>query len=355
MRSGTRLRPEEPSVCATVWMDGAFCTQLAQGHVCLGTIMSLRRSYLGLDPASGLRLFVRSEAADDWLLLGTPSAWRVAVDECRWWYATGRTLLEIRTRLAAEADVVTVKVTVLDGPPVEVWRRPTSVARSGRRSRPLDRRAGRRTRWCRRPTGPRPRCSRAARCTWTGVKAAVTPRMTACCSATVGPAVCRGSPYAAGPRTEMAAHPAPGELVVATGEPATRAGLLAPDRRRGHPRDAGYRRGSGAGPSRHDAALVRSRCRHPLPVAARAGAVHRRRLGHPRRQPGTGRPCCSPSARTELRELLVMVWPPRTHAATGHRRSTSCLGTVGPAGSGRARRRRLLAVAGARQVPPDHR
>ncbi len=120
LRSGTRLRPEESSVCATVWMDGAFCTQLTQGHVSLGTILSVRRSYLGLDPASGLRLFVRLEPSEDWLLLGTPSAWRVALDECRWWYAVGRTLLEVCTRVPAEADAVTVEVKVLDGPAVEV-------------------------------------------------------------------------------------------------------------------------------------------------------------------------------------------------------------------------------------------
>ena len=120
LRSGTRLRPEETSVCATAWMDGAFCTQLTQGHVSLGTVTSVRRSYLGLDPASGLRIFVRSEGGDGWALLGTPSAWRVALDECRWWYAHGRSLLEVRTQIPAAADAVTVELAVRSGPPVEV-------------------------------------------------------------------------------------------------------------------------------------------------------------------------------------------------------------------------------------------
>ena len=106
LRSGTRLLPDEAGVCATVWMDGAFCSQLTQGHVSLGTIMSVRRSYLGLDPASGLRLFVRAPGAEDWALLGTPSAWRVALDECRWWYASDGSLLEVRTSVPAETNAV---------------------------------------------------------------------------------------------------------------------------------------------------------------------------------------------------------------------------------------------------------
>jgi cellobiose phosphorylase len=132
-RSGTSLLPDESSVCATVWMDGTFCSQLTQGHVSLGTIVSLRRSYLGLAPAHGLRLFVRAPGVEDWTLLGTPSAWSVSLEECRWWYAgvapsTGSgsgagsrdLLVLVTTRVRPESDEVEVEVTVLGGPPVEI-------------------------------------------------------------------------------------------------------------------------------------------------------------------------------------------------------------------------------------------
>ncbi|MET1006433.1 MAG: hypothetical protein ABWX96_12845, partial [Propionibacteriaceae bacterium] len=120
LRSGTSLLPDEPSICATVWMDGTFCSQLTQGHVSLGAIMSVRRSYLGLAPAHGLRLFVRLGPDARWQLLGTPAAWSVALDECRWWYATERTLLEVTTRVPVDTDRVEVGVTVLDGDPIEI-------------------------------------------------------------------------------------------------------------------------------------------------------------------------------------------------------------------------------------------
>ena len=133
-RSGTSLLPDEASICATVWMDGTFCSQLTQGHVSLGGIMSVRRSYLGLAPAHGLRIFVRSDATDDWALLGTPSAWRVALDQCRWWYASPSTepvlslwkgsglerLIEVTSTVRAETDAVEVTVDVLDGEPIEL-------------------------------------------------------------------------------------------------------------------------------------------------------------------------------------------------------------------------------------------
>jgi cellobiose phosphorylase len=120
LRSGSSLLPDEPSICATVWMDGTFCSQLTQGHVNLGTISSVRRSYLGLAPAHGLRLFVRTDQTRPWLLLGTPSAWSVALDECRWWYASELGLLQVSTRVRAESDVVEIRLLVQHGAAVEV-------------------------------------------------------------------------------------------------------------------------------------------------------------------------------------------------------------------------------------------
>lgn len=119
-RSGSTLLPDEPSICATVWMDGTFCSQLTQGHANLGAIMSVRRSYLGLAPAHGLRLFVRADATADWMLLGRPSAWCVGLNRCRWWYACDERLLEVTTIVSAESDTVEIEVAVLDGAPVEL-------------------------------------------------------------------------------------------------------------------------------------------------------------------------------------------------------------------------------------------
>lgn len=117
-RSGSTLLPDESSVCVTVWMDGTFCSHLTQGHVSLGAITSPRRSYLGLAPAHGLRLFV--DSGSGWTLLGTPSAWRVALDGATWWYAHAGGLLQVTTTVSPDRHQVDLAVDVIDGDPVTV-------------------------------------------------------------------------------------------------------------------------------------------------------------------------------------------------------------------------------------------
>ena len=96
-------------------------------------------------------------------------------------------------------------------------------------------------------------------------------------------------------------------------------------------------------------AVVRPRRPGPLPVAARPRAVHRRRLGHPRRQPGSGRPAARPrTGTTALRDVLLRLlraqnargdWPQAFDflAATASRASrtptaTSSTGRCSPLG-----------------------
>jgi 1,2-beta-oligoglucan phosphorylase len=117
MRSGTSLLPDEPSVCVTAWMDGTFCSHLTQGHVALGVVVSHRRSYLGLNRAHGLRIFVAWDDVDDWQLLGTPSAWSIGPGDCRWWYAYDRGLLQVTTTVPPDRDACDVDVQVLEGDP----------------------------------------------------------------------------------------------------------------------------------------------------------------------------------------------------------------------------------------------
>ncbi|WP_151523834.1 GH36-type glycosyl hydrolase domain-containing protein [Serinicoccus kebangsaanensis] len=118
LRTGDRLVPDERDVTTTVWMDGSFCSQLAQGHVSLGVLTSLRRSYLGLNRAHGLRLFV--DDGQGWALLGTPSLWSNGFDHATWWYARGERILRVRTTAPAAGSSVTVEVDQLAGDPVPV-------------------------------------------------------------------------------------------------------------------------------------------------------------------------------------------------------------------------------------------
>lgn len=118
LRTGDRLLPDGRDVTCTVWMDGSVCSQLAQGHVELGTVLSRRRSYLGVDRAHGVRLLV--DDGHGWTLLGTPSLWSSGPDRATWWYARGDRVLRVRTHAPADDEAVTVQVETVAGDPVPV-------------------------------------------------------------------------------------------------------------------------------------------------------------------------------------------------------------------------------------------
>jgi len=121
MRTGRALVPDEGSLTSTAWMAGTFHSQVTQGHVSLNTMLSTRRSYLGLRRAHGLRIFVASpEAPTGWTLLDEPSAWAVRPDSCRWWYAHEGGLLEVVSSAPAEAHELGLAIRVVAGPPVRL-------------------------------------------------------------------------------------------------------------------------------------------------------------------------------------------------------------------------------------------
>ncbi len=118
MRTGNRLVPDEGSLTSTAWMAGGFLSQVTQGHVSLNRILSTRRGYLGLRRASGLRVFVESNAASSgWALLDTPSAWALTADTCRWWYRHADGLIEVVASASATEHELTLEIRLLEGAP----------------------------------------------------------------------------------------------------------------------------------------------------------------------------------------------------------------------------------------------
>lgn len=101
-------RPSDVVSAVTVWMTGTVASQLTRGHADAEPMLSVRRSYLGLTLAEGVRLF-----ADDghgWRLLGVPSAWGVTADTARWWWRWGGNTITARTRITAREMIVDVAV-----------------------------------------------------------------------------------------------------------------------------------------------------------------------------------------------------------------------------------------------------
>lgn len=116
MRTGNALVPDERTVTTTTWMAGTFHSHVSQGHVGFGSMLSLRRTYLGLQQGHGLRIFI-SGNGHDWQLLGTPSLWVIGLDHCRWLYRYPDGLIEVVSSAPSDDHRIGVQLRVLEGPP----------------------------------------------------------------------------------------------------------------------------------------------------------------------------------------------------------------------------------------------
>lgn len=84
VRSSASLEPDERSVTSTAWLAGSFASQIAQGHVGHGVVVTGLRSYLGLQPWHGVRILV--ETTDGWRLLDRPALWSIGQTDAEWRY-----------------------------------------------------------------------------------------------------------------------------------------------------------------------------------------------------------------------------------------------------------------------------
>jgi CRISPR-associated protein Csx3 len=118
LRTGDALVPDTAGLTSTVWMSGTFHSQVTRGHVGRDRILSTRRGYLGLNRAHGLRVFVEEPGSPTgWALLETPSAWSVAPQQCRWWYAAEWGTVEVTSSAPTAAHELGLEVRWLRGTP----------------------------------------------------------------------------------------------------------------------------------------------------------------------------------------------------------------------------------------------
>jgi cellobiose phosphorylase len=113
LRTGRHLTPDESALTSTVWMSGVFHSMLTQGHVSFNRFLSTTRSYLGLFRSHGLRIFIEVDGA--WQLLGVPSAFEIAPDECRWIYRHRRGVVEVRGSARSDPHALTLALDVREG------------------------------------------------------------------------------------------------------------------------------------------------------------------------------------------------------------------------------------------------
>jgi 1,2-beta-oligoglucan phosphorylase len=114
LRSGRHLVPDESALTSTVWMGGVFHAMLTQGHVSINRLLSTTHGWLGQERSHGLRVFV--DAGRGWQQLGTPSAFEIAPERCRWLYRYDDGLLEVTSEAQHAPQAMALRLRVLDGP-----------------------------------------------------------------------------------------------------------------------------------------------------------------------------------------------------------------------------------------------
>lgn len=115
LRSGVGWEPDEASMTSTVWMNGVFHSMVTQGHVSINRFLSACRSYLGIFRSHGLRIMMDMDGT--WCLLGAPSAFAMAEQECRWIYQTASGEVVVRSAAGARSSCLSLEIDVRNGPP----------------------------------------------------------------------------------------------------------------------------------------------------------------------------------------------------------------------------------------------
>jgi cellobiose phosphorylase len=119
MRSGRGMTPDAELMSCAFYAAGVFASQLTLGNTSLGKLLSGVRDSLNLVRSNGLRLFVRHDSSAPWQLLATPSAFEMAVDQCRWIYQRRGDRLTVTCSASDDQPSFTYDVRV-EGRPVEL-------------------------------------------------------------------------------------------------------------------------------------------------------------------------------------------------------------------------------------------
>jgi len=115
LRTGSALVPDEAALTSTAWMGGVFHSMVTQGHVSIDRFLSTCHTYLGMFRSYGQRVFV--EIAGQWQQLGTPSAFEMRAESCRWIYQHAGGTIEVRSAAPEASHELHLSLKILTGPP----------------------------------------------------------------------------------------------------------------------------------------------------------------------------------------------------------------------------------------------
>jgi cellobiose phosphorylase len=107
---GSRMLPDDATLCLTCWMHGVFGAQLTLGNTSFHRLWSISRDPYNITRGSGLRLLV--DADDGWELLTVPSAFEIGLADCRWIYQLGARTITVAALVSGEEPAVQWRVSV---------------------------------------------------------------------------------------------------------------------------------------------------------------------------------------------------------------------------------------------------
>ena len=116
LRTGSSLTPDEAALTSTAWMGGVFHSMVTQGHVSINRFLSTCHTYLGLFRSHGQRVFIEMDGK--WKLLGTPAAFEIRQDSCRWIYKHDGGMIEVLSSAPEDRHDLQLSLKILTGPPV---------------------------------------------------------------------------------------------------------------------------------------------------------------------------------------------------------------------------------------------
>ena len=100
-------------LAATVAMGGVFSAQTVYGNTSFHKMNSLPREPLGLSRAAGLRIYIAK--GEGWQVLGTPSAFEMKLDACRWIYVVEGETINVQMAIEPGRDSLMLSI-VTTGP-----------------------------------------------------------------------------------------------------------------------------------------------------------------------------------------------------------------------------------------------
>jgi len=110
LRAGGGFAPDCGILSVTCYAAGVFASHLAMGNTSLAKLISGTRDRLNVLRSGGIRMLVRSGPNERWSLLAVPTAFEMAVDECRWIYKTHNTTIAVTCRASHDDPILRYEI-----------------------------------------------------------------------------------------------------------------------------------------------------------------------------------------------------------------------------------------------------